>query len=368
MKLSAAEEDAAELLLSDVRTTVQSSFLNLPLNVLGSRSTGLATPMSDFDLTFSTAAPSASGLSSDAPEKSSEMFVKEAVTSLKKLQKDIRDSNKFHETQLVMARVPIIEAKHRATGLLVQIQTGAPYKSAQECIKAYLNDMSSLRPLYIVLRHFLNVRGLTTVQAGGLGSYSLFMMIVSALKLSSGTFAPDDLAGQLLYVLYFYGSADLYKFGFSANPPCIFDKLKEEWGMSKQRKRSQNPHLRGIDEIVRHRNSRRPYLLSLQDPVNDINDLGKNAYAMKHIQATFQKARNSVLSSLKRGEEAHKDEFWSCLDPLLRADYGVFEARRSRVERGRDNAMLEDLEFPGAKVETDYLERVKLHYTSTAKA
>ncbi len=364
MRLTPAEEAAAQLVMSDVRSITRKSLRKAPLTMLGSRSTGLATPLSDFDLTFSIASPD-NGCGDRGPSVFSRPLIRQAVDSLRDVEKDLRYSIKTQNTELVFARIPIIKTKHRGTGLRIQIQTMAHHQPAQEYVTAYLNELPSLRPLFIVLRYCLEIRGLTTVYEGGLGSYSLLMMIVNALKHSIGTFTSDDLAGQLLYVLYFYGSADLYQHGFSANPPRLFDKLKEKWSIRERLARSKDPQLRGIDEIVRGQNRRKPYLLSLQDPANDSNDLGRNSYAIKHVQAVFNKARQSILSALEQGQvqpEGHgKEGTWSYLDPLVRADYKSFEENRSKVEHFAKDRLSKDYDYSTRRITEDFQRRAQVY-------
>lgn len=364
MRLTPAEETAAQLVVSDVKSITRSSLGKAPLKMLGSRSTGLATPLSDFDFTFSVISPDHDS-GDGKPSAFLRPLIRQAVSLLRDVEGDLRCSKQLQKTELVIARIPIIETKHRGTGLKIQIQTMALHQPAQEYTAAYLNELPSLRPLFIVLRYCLEIRGLTTVYEGGLGSYSLLMMIVTALKHYSGTFAPDDLAGQLLYVLYFYGPTDLYQYGFSANPPRVFDKRKEGWSKPERLTRSRNPQLRGIDEIVRDRNRRKPYLLSLQDPANDSNDLGKSSYAIKHVQTVFNGARESILGALQRGQEApkprRKDQKRSYLDSLVRADYTDFEANRSKVERFAKNPVSNDLDYSGARIIEDFQRRVDLY-------
>ena len=344
MRLRPQEEAASRLVISDVNSVAQREPEITPLTLLGSRSNGLATPISDFDFTFTLPSslpggwilPTSEGDESQA-HSLNYRFKLNAAKALRKVDRHFRSSPKFRYTDFVRhARVPIIRYKHIATGLDVQIQTMAPYQAAQEYTIAYLSEFPSLRPLYIVLRYSLELRNLTTVFEGGLGSYSTLMMIVTAMKHSSGKFASDDLAGQLLHVLDFYGKADLYKVGFSANPPRLFEKQKTVWSLEERTVRMADSQLRGIDKMQTYY-PRKPYLLCLQDPANDLNDLGKNAYAIKHIQATFNDARERIQVALEQMNENSDDVaqggMWSCLQSLVMADYSQFELGRKRVER-----------------------------------
>lgn len=360
MKLTSVEGEIAQNVTTDIESIIADSLQDISLNIIGSHKTGLATPLSDIDLTFFSP-PQQQRSSALRLRHSRTKLVKGAVESLKKVYKVLRGSSILHNTELVIARVPIVKTLHRATRLRVEIQTMESFQPAQEYIATYLSELPSLRPLYIVLRYSLEIRGLTTVFEGGLGSYSLLMMIVTALKHSSGTFDANDLAGQLLYILHFYGSADLYKSGFSANPPRVFHKVREGWSVAEKAIRSQDEQLRGIDDIIANRNLKKPYLLSLQDPANASNDLGKNAYAIKHIQATFIKARKDILNALLTWENASTAKISSPLDHLVRADYRSFEAHRSRLERSKNPQMSGNHDYSEGRLEEDFMSRFESH-------
>ena len=363
MRLSPREEAGSELVISDVHSVAQNEPKIRTLNLLGSRSTGLATPTSDFDFSFTQPVSLPGGWiipSSENSVSQSRSYMREikpkAVKALKNMRRHFGSSNKFRNTELVKyAHVPILRSTHVATGLEVQIQTMARYQASREQTIAYLLEFPSLRPLYITLRYCLEMRDLTTPFEGGLGSYTILIMIVTALKHSRGKFAPNDLGGQLLYVLDFYSDADLYKVGFSANPPRIFEKQKE-W-VSTRQAHLDDPQLNGIDKMQTFY-PRKPYLLCLQDPASDIDDLGKNSYAIKHIQATFYNAQKKIRNALKRNTNLKQGIIPTHLNPLARADYRAFEARRRVVERYADPTESDDLDYSEQKIRRDYERRV----------
>ena len=369
MRLSPREEAASELVVSDVNSVARNQPEIKPLTLLGSRSTGLASPISDFDFSFTMPVslpggwiipPSEGSVSQPQPLKLEKR--RKALQALRKMKRHFDSSKKFSGTELIQhARVPIIRSKHIATGLDIQIQTMAPYQAAHEYTIAYLSEFPSLRPLYIILRYCLELRDLTTVFKGGLGSYSILMMIVTAMKHASGKFASDDLGSQLLHVLEFYGEADLYKFGFSANPPRFFEKQKERWSLEERMARMNDPQLSGIDQMQTFY-PRKPYLLCLQDPANDLNDLGKNAYAIKHIQATFRHAKHTIQTALESNDEESDDrargKIWSCLDQVVRADYRAFELHRSRTEQCTSRRKLNDGDYSEEMIIRKFEKRV----------
>ena len=348
MRLSPREEAASELVISDVNSVAQSSEKMQPLTLLGSRSTGLATPTSDFD--FSATLPDyLLRRRKDYKRK----IKSKAVKILTRMKLRFVLSKKFRNTELIRhASVPIMRCMHVATGLDVQIQAMAPYQAAHEYKLASLSEFPSLRPLYIILRSFLELRNLTTVFEGGLGSYSILVMIVTALKHSSGRFASDDLGSQLMHVLDFYGCANLYKVGFSANQPHTFEKRKRP---TLDVARIDDTQLRAISPI-QTRNPRKPYLLYLQDPVNDVNDLGKNAYAIKHIQTTFRYEKDNLHYRCHQ-----KSGLSESYLGFLEAGYRHFESSRSRVERYADPTEPVDRDYSQGRILRDYRERVMKH-------
>ena len=352
MRLSAAEEAASQLVVSGVSSIMQSGLRKASVSILGSRSTGLATPLSDFDFSVHRG---------DTTEEDRQPPKKERHTVLTIVARLFQSSSQLSKTSYIRARVPIVKARHRITGLDIQIQSMNSYLPSQEYTAVYLAELPALRPLYILIRYHLEIRGLATPSEGGLGSYSLLMMIATALKHSSGRFAADDLAGQLLYVLDFFGNADLYKTGFSANPPRLFDKIKKGRTKQEQEMRSRNPQLHGIDSMETY-NKDRPYLLCLQDPADYVNDLGKNAFLIKHVQACFRDNRELILKKAKnqqdrinRGEDVRTV---STLRWLVGADYRKFELGRSKMERSADPSLQEDKDYSPDRIKSDMQNRL----------
>ena len=331
MRLGPAEEAAAQLVHSNVILALQELLSTKSLTLLGSRSTGLAAPISDFNYRIDI----------DSPERSSTNGSPELITMAAKstrrrilegIWRGLKKSKDIATTKLIFAPVPIIKCRHRATGLRIQFETMSPSQASQQYTAAYLSEFPSLRPLYILIRHFLDIRGLTAVSRGGLGSYTILIMIVAALKHSRGEFAPDDLGGQLLHVLNFYGNANLYDNGFSVEPPRTFKKRKRKRSREERKAIYSDPQLQGIEYLIKNSSSRKPYLLCLQDPANAYNDLGRPSYAIKHIQLSFKEMHTSIKKALCHAGLTQKIEDWSFLAPMIRADYSPFEIIRRDIE------------------------------------
>ena len=84
------------------------------------------------------------------------------------------------------ASVPIIKVTETKTDLRIDISFNMinGVKSAA-LIKEYLNEFPCLRYLAMILKQFLLQRDLNEVWTGGIGSYSLILMIVSFLQVKT---------------------------------------------------------------------------------------------------------------------------------------------------------------------------------------
>ena len=333
MSLSPAEEAAAQLVHSDVTLALRGLLSTKSLTLLGSRSTGLAAPTSDFNYRIDIDSSKRS-----STNKSPEMTTNAAKSTRERVLEGIwlrlKKSKDIAPTKLIFAPVPIIKCRHRATGLRIQFEVMAPSQASQQYTAAYLHEFPSLRPLYILIRHFLEIRGLTAVSQGGLGSYTILMMIVAALKHSRGEFPPDDLGSQLLRVLQFYGNTNLCDFGFAVEPQRIFNKKKPKQSRAERSNFHSDPQFQGMVYLIKcsRGGARRPYLLCLQDPADAYNDLGRPSYAIKHIQLIFSRMRTSIRKLLSRRGLTQESEDWSFLAPMVRADYSSFEITRRDIE------------------------------------
>ena len=333
MGLSPAEEAAAQLVHSDITLALRNLLSTKSLTLLGSRSTGLAAPTSDLNYRVDIDSPEQS--STTESQESTPKATKSTTRSiLKRIWEGLQESNDIARTELVLAPVPILKCRHRATGLDIQFQTMSPSQASQQYTAAYLSEFPSLRPLYILIRHFLEIRDLTAVFRGGLGSYTILMMIVAALKHSRGVYSPVDLGGQLLHVLEFYGNANLYENGFSVDPPRTFKKIRESKRTPEERKALYSDlQLQGIEYLIKNSNRRKPYLLCLQDPADAYNDLGRPSYAIKHVQTIFKKMHTSIKKGLSQPGLTQRFKDWSLLAPMVQADYTLFEIARRNLER-----------------------------------
>lgn len=333
MALSRQELNTTRRTAFEVESLIHSTLNEVSCTVIGSYSTGLALPFSDIDIAVSFPAVEAEAATHRKSRRSLK-FQKVYRNALFKIHRAFGNDASFSKPELVFARIPIVRAVHRKTDQEIQIQIQTGGNLQQQHTLAYLAEYPSLHPLYLVLRSCLEMRGLTMPFEGGLGSYPLLISIVNALKHASGQHHPHDLAGQLLHVLEFYESQDLYRYGFSVDPPHLFRKDKTSMAAEERLTRATDPVLSGIDSMSKL-DPRRPYLLCLQDPADPKNDLGRRAYAIKHIQRTFADARRSILEAMEVWDRQSNKSFTSVglLDALVHANYWSFQSKRIKLGR-----------------------------------
>ncbi|KAL8950087.1 MAG: hypothetical protein Q9222_003851 [Ikaeria aurantiellina] len=356
MSLSYLEKSSVQKISTKAQGLITDSLRDCVCEVIGSHNTGTALAYSDIDI-----AVSLPEVRIDAAHHRKSLhgrkYKKIYHKALSKVQAAFRKNRDFEDCPtLVPGRIPIVQATHRATGCKVQVQITSGVLRQKQYTLAYLAEYPTLRPLYVVLRSTLEFRRLNIPFEGGLGSYALLMMIVNALKHASGRYDPFDLGAQLLLVLDFYSTSNLYRQGYSIEPPCIFQKGRKPLAPGEQTARLTEEILTGIDAISKG-DARKPYLLCLQDPADPRNDLGSKAYAIKHIQKTFAVARRILKENMEawnhRPDHSASDPPTDALlDILLQANYRRFEFNRNKTQTFGSAKIDHVLDSDGNRIKT----------------
>ena len=334
---SDAEMMAMRKIVSQVKAVVSSRLTTSSCEVVGSYSTGLALAYSDID--FAVSLPDVEKeAATHRKSRRGIQYQKIYRRILLRLQEAFAVDGNFRDNSatIVYARIPIVQVTHRRTNQKIQLQVSTDCHQQRQYILAYLAEYPTLRPLYFVIRSCLEMRRLSITFEGGLGSYAILMLIVNALKHASGRFNNHDVGSQLLHVLDFYTNSNLYKYGFSVDPPHMFLKGGKSKTDEEGSAQAADPMLRGIDLIAKS-NPQQPYLLCLQDPSDPTNDLGRKAYAIKHIQETFASAKKTIgreMEAWDRRSDATSAEIAAIglLDPLIHGNYRSFTFDRRKIE------------------------------------
>lgn len=374
MESTAAEKAAVGEALSDLRKTIETLDPALKVSVVGSRSTGLAMPLSDIDINIEPPNPLLSGTDGGPPWPLGYVAArKQAMDLLGKIKRNLKKRGGpkpvFYKPKLIQARVPIVNAVHIATNLDIQIQCSLDGNVSMDFAKAYLKEYPTLRPLFLVLRQVLKMRSLGDPRTHGIGSYPLLMMIVATLKFSSSRFDRTDVGRQLLYFLDFYSKFDFRTTGIAVDPPELFPKFRRNaqvnHGFCKAKVQREAADEMAITQandadmdasndddetatteadeayvdsshgrkIIRVIHPRRPYLMCLQDPARSSNDLGRHATAIKHVKATFATLAIKLRIAMELFEaRGGCNSTFSLLEPCLAGNYERFEQKREKLK------------------------------------
>lgn len=176
------------------------------------------------------------------------------------------------------ARIPLIKFTdalfHFDVDISFNVESGI---ESAEIMKALIDLLPSVKPLTLVLKQFLLMRQLNEVFTGGLGSYSVTLLIVSFLQMhplvQAKQIKPEENYGVLLLeFLELYGKNFAYEtVGISLrNGGFYFDKLQRGWCASER------------------------LLLCVEDPQNDTNDVAKSSYALSNVRHAFEHAFNTL--------------------------------------------------------------------------
>jgi non-canonical poly(A) RNA polymerase PAPD5/7 len=198
-------------------------------------------------------------------------------------------------------------------------------------IERYTTQYPYLRSLYSVVKTMLDVRGLTDVFRGGFGSYTLFMMIVASIR--HKTPPRNDAAGGLLNFMRFYRGFDTSEKGLSIEPVCTFDKktepvLTDTAKHQLEARTTTHPTFSLLLTLFQRGEIRPlpPYMLSLRDPADETNDLGRKAIAIKHVQATLK----ALCHTLDRSHVFNTRA--SLLGPLVGTSYMLNKESRFKLQ------------------------------------
>lgn len=324
MELTPAEKAAREAIRQEIISFIKKTLGGrVRCEVFGSDKTGLSVATSDIDIrvTHNAMRPSAS-IGSYLRDVSRAMF----------------HSRDFMCTTFRNAKYPIVNAQHRASGIDIQIVNAPSTDPQGKVTQQYLEEIPNLRELYLLLRTVFGVRGLVDVFNGGIGSYGLFIMLVASLKRRNSQ-PPKTAAEQLVRFLNFYKGLDTYKHGVSVTPPKLFKKHTQQEGLPlkdySNAARRRNDPIRAGQWSIGQTRLYQPYLLSLQDPANPVNDLGRKTNAIKHIRRTAGALLAELDGKLKFPNTRlglRSEHERSLLLPLVGRCHEIYYERRRRVE------------------------------------
>lgn len=233
------------------------------------------------------------------------------------------------------SRYPLLSMQHVGTSLDVQIVCCNDTNKARSVMAKYMEEMPALRKVYILVKYMFEIRGLSDVFRGGIGSYSVFYLVAAAMKLGT-EHAKDDAAAQLLAVLEFYSKFDATESWISLDPLEVLSKVENKPVQSKEEKKVSSTTLGfetttdSAQQLKAHQriglqNDEQPYLLCIRDPADRTNDLGRKTFGWKHLQTTMKRLNEELRQDLE------KNDGRLLLPALVGRGFDLFEARRQKL-------------------------------------
>ena len=305
--------------------------MNASIRPVGSYVTGLYLPTSDIDMVITFLRQTGTLFGSDS-------------TRLYILIGKIRNSGFASKVEDVLrASVPLIRITDKITGIQIDLTAADTHAvNATEAVQEWLQHSSPAKPLLFVVKMFLSIRRCGTTYTGGINSYALFWMVVAWVKLEMPKKKPVISFSDYDFLTTAVGELTMSK----ENAAISSSKLKEEVNLGELLMEFLKFY---GEEFSYERNaikisprpgyctktygySRYPiaqrYLLSIYDPANTSIDMGSKAYGIKHIQASFKSAYQSLVDL----ESKRKSGRWvgeaGILGSVLGGDYTKFVEKR----------------------------------------
>ncbi|ORY13238.1 hypothetical protein BCR34DRAFT_481184 [Clohesyomyces aquaticus] len=283
LKPTQLESIARKAFVAEIQERVRRRLPDVELEIFGSERTGLAFATSDLDLRLMHKKDAdSSGQDSVKPPSPHER--KSLLEDLTKLYYELKPA--YAVCDLRYARYPLIDLWDIKSGLEAQIVLSNDTSLSRKYIHKYIDEYPHIPKIYSVVKCLFDIRGLSDVYNGGIGAYSIFMMIVAALRHNPP--AKPHPAHGLWSFLEFWRDVD-YSKGISIEPVEFFDK-KSQPVMTEKVKAQQEG--KGTAPLPL-------YMLCLRDPADATNDLGRKGVCIKHVQATLHKVHNFLRRDCK---------------------------------------------------------------------
>ncbi|KAI8832110.1 hypothetical protein BJ741DRAFT_615327 [Chytriomyces cf. hyalinus JEL632] len=171
-------------LASKYATIITQRFPSSSTHAFGSSGTGLFLPWSDVDLIVVDPGTRFKNIMS----KYKTYPDPKQGTQSSKLSKLIPKLNQSQQTSSLLilrrARVPILKLCDKSTGIAIDVcYNVVGGLSAVEAVKSWVEKVEGLRDLVMLVKLFLNGKGLSDVATGGVGGYSIVVWCMAFLKI-----------------------------------------------------------------------------------------------------------------------------------------------------------------------------------------
>jgi len=252
------EKKMRQEVLGKIQSVVQILWPQARVEIIGSYKTELCLPTSDIDLVIF------------APFREATDAL--PLFQLSLLLEEHQLSSPNGVKVITTAKVPIIkfqELKSRCyIDIAFEVNTGI---ENTKIVQSFLAQYPLLRPLSLVIKYYLKQNYLNDTWSGGIGSYTLVILITSYLQQHSksrGLSDNENLAELLIGFFEFYGRKFNYvENGISVKDKCYYNKKSKRWY-----------------------NDRFPNSLSVEDPHNPEIDVGSASFEIFKAKTAFEEA------------------------------------------------------------------------------
>lgn len=280
------EIELREFLFQQVKKAARYLWPKSNAHIFGSFSTQLFLPSSDIDVVV---------IVPNFDER-------RLIDGLEKLLKEISRYFKFRTYEVRRnARVPLINFVEKHSGLEVDVSINAVNGiDGGTIITKFIRQCPAIKPINMVLKHFLELNDLNKVFKGGLSSYSLTLLIISFLQIHpvvrAGKINPINNLGLLLVEFF-----ELYGLCFNNNKVGItLTNGGRYYRRSIQSQTRRPAHISTIEIL---------------DPQNETNNVSSGSHKYGDVLNAFRGAFVSLSNVVDRYCHREKD---SCFNtPLL---------------------------------------------------
>ncbi|KAF9418235.1 hypothetical protein BGZ94_009746 [Podila epigama] len=256
------EHQVRKYIFRVIKVSVQRIWPGAQVRIFGSFDTQLYLPTSDLDVVVLL----------DMPYKHNCLY---------KLATYLRDNNLATDVTVIKtAKVPLVKFKEIETNIACDVSFNITSGlSSSAVVKRSMEEWPVLRPMVLILKYFLMIKGYNEVFNGGLGSYTTMLMILSFLQMhpqlqSKRIDAGDNLGLLLIEFFELYGVCYNYQHvGFSVKDGGSYFKRTTIGGM---------------------------HALTSVDPNDDTNNTAKGSFKMQDVRKQFVQAYIALTSNLKQ--------------------------------------------------------------------
>ena len=268
IKLNDQENSLRQKTFNYIKDLIESKLIGYKCKLYGSYKTELSLPDSDIDILI---------LSEDAmKDQNSKNKIMEEL--LKKVHELLFSTKSFSYLEIIKAKVPIIKCTYKETNINVDIclfRKNGIY--TVKTLEKITESFPEIKPLIMVVKYTLRQRQLNQVYKGGVSSFIIFSLVYYyvadvrkkiADDINKGIKVEELTLGHLLVGFFdFYGfNFNFEQVGISIRNGCFLYERKDD---------GKN-------------------LLSIENPQDISQDMGKSCFRFRKVVETFKFARDSL--------------------------------------------------------------------------